>query len=306
MSEVSVHVGGHVTLLFSIHSASLLARNQGSKGAGFCLEHGVIATVKEAVSEGDIISVFNFKGEKLEFGESLYFPLLEEFRELFGIDTSVELVVELELPVSQGFGMSAAGLLATSLALGELFNRGEISQLVRLAHRLDRENSGGLGDVLGLWAGGCELRTKPGSPPFPGKCRSFPVGCPALLVWDPENEKHTSDYIDNEQWISRITKAGEDSVSRLEKMKWDLNVWDNLLSEADTFAMDSGLLEEESRANLLNLVVSNSKENMSNHLCMLGTSVIVVPKDLSKEFDFDDLASHLVSLGLGIKPTILQ
>ena len=55
MGEVS-SVGGHVTLLFSIHSEPLLARNQGSKGAGLCLEHGVISTVKNLPQGDDEIS----------------------------------------------------------------------------------------------------------------------------------------------------------------------------------------------------------------------------------------------------------
>ena len=51
MSEVTVHVGGHVTLLFSVNSKQLLARNQGSKGAGFCLEDGVVSTVRISMKE---------------------------------------------------------------------------------------------------------------------------------------------------------------------------------------------------------------------------------------------------------------
>ena len=37
----TVRVGGHITLLFSIHDDALLPRNQGSRGAGLCLEKGV-------------------------------------------------------------------------------------------------------------------------------------------------------------------------------------------------------------------------------------------------------------------------
>ena len=306
MEPVSVHVGGHVTLLFSIHSEALLPRNQGSKGAGFCIEHGVVATVGISDSDTDTISVLDYEDENFADGNELYLSLLREFRKLFTISRPVKIEVSLQLPVSQGFGMSAAGLLATSLALGEFFNRGDEGQLARLAHRIERENSGGLGDILGLWAGGCELRTKPGAPPFPGKCRSFSVNCPALLVWDPENEKHTSDYIDDEVWISKITKAGEESVSRLEKVDWNEGMWETILSEADTFSLRSGLLEESSRANLLNLVINNSEENMSCHVCMLGTSVIIVPRNLKMAFDVDKLTSKLISLGLGVKLTSLQ
>ena len=156
MSEVTVHVGGHVTLLFSVNSKQLLARNQGSKGAGFCLEDGVESTVRILDTGTDKITVRTMDGELFTNGNELYTELLKSFREVFNIESSVEIDVKLELPISQGFGMSAAGLLATSLALGELFDKGDEGQLARLAHRIERNISGGLGDILGLWAGGTQ------------------------------------------------------------------------------------------------------------------------------------------------------
>ena len=306
MSELTVQVGGHVTLLFSIHSKSLLARNQGSRGAGFCLEDGVEATARIIDEKSDRISVTAMDGTPFDEGKQLYTDLLDSFRELFKVDSAVEINIQLELPVSQGFGMSAAGLLATSLALGEIFNRGDEGQLARLAPRLERQNSGGLGDILGLWAGGCELRVTPGSPPFPGKAYGFDVGCPALLVWDPEGMKHTSNYIDNPDWKSKITRAGESAVNRLKLHEWNQNVWNILLEEADNFALESGLLDESERSKLLNLVLEHSGDSMSCHLCMLGTSLIILPKYLGQEVDFGTITSDLRSLGLGVRETILQ
>ncbi|MBT7244886.1 MAG: hypothetical protein HN874_05500 [Euryarchaeota archaeon] len=306
MDEVNVQVGGHVTLLFSIHSKPLLSRNQGSRGAGLCLEDGVIASARVIDGDKDIISVTKMDGNTFTQGERLYADLLNSFREVFSVKESIQMDILLELPISQGFGMSAAGLFAASLALGELFDCGDEGQLARLAHRLERQHSGGLGDILGLWAGGCELRVTPGSPPFPGVAYGFDVGCPALLVWDPDGEKHTANYIDNLDWKSRITEAGEASVNRLKKYNWDHNIWETLLEEADNFALESGLLEEKERAKLLNLVLENSDETMSCHLCMLGTSMIVLPKKLGTEIDFGNLSSNLTSLGLGVRETILQ
>jgi len=306
MATVCVHVGGHVTLLFSIHSETLLTRRQGSRGAGLCLENGIIAEVSEIEDAEDQITVVRHNGEELEGGDVLYTDLLKEFRDIFKVNSPVSISLELELPVSQGFGMSAAGLLATSLALGELFDVGNVGQLARLAHRIERTHSAGLGDILGLWAGGVELRTTPGAPPSPGKVRCFTADVPALLVWVPEGMKHTSGYIDDPKWKKSITKAGNDCVNRLMKLSWDRNVWQQLLSESDRFAMDSGLLEESERSNLLATVIDNLEPNMSSHLCMLGTSVVVVPRKLSIGVDFEDLAAKLRSLGLGVFLTHIQ
>lgn len=306
MSEVTVQVGGHVTLLFSVHSKPLLARNQGSKGAGFCLEDGVLSTVRTLSQGPDKITVTSMDGSPFVEGENLYLEMLNAFRELFSIESAVGIDVQLELPVSQGFGMSAAGLFATSLALGELFDCGDEGQLARLAHRIERKFSGGLGDILGLWAGGCELRVTPGSPPFPGKAYGFDVGCPAILVWDPEGEKHTSDYIDDPDWKLKITKAGDSAVERLKRFDWNPSVWSRLLEEADRFALESGLLGESARANLLSTVQEYSDDSMSCHLCMLGTSLIVVPGDLQSDFEASELVNNLRALGLGVRETILQ
>ena len=306
MDETTVQVGGHVTLLFSIHSKSLLARNQGSRGAGFCLEDGVEATAKIIDKGPDKISITSMEGHLFPEGVHLYSDLLDSFRDVFNVKSFVEIKVNLELPVCQGFGMSGAGLLAASLALGEVFDCGDEGQLARLAHRLERKHSSGLGDVLGLWAGGCELRVTPGSPPFPGKAFGFDVNCPALLVWDPDGGKHTSNYIDDPAWKSKITKAGELAVDRLKEHEWNQNIWDMLLEEADRFALESGLLEEPERAKLLHAVLEQADDSMSCHLCMLGTSLIVVPKRLGENPDCDELASRLRSIGLGVRETTLQ
>ena len=306
MSEVTVHVGGHVTLLFSVNSKQLLARNQGSKGAGFCLEDGVESTVRILNQGEDKVSVRTMDGELFVEGNELYIELLKSFRNVFKIQSSVEIDVKLELPISQGFGMSAAGLLATSLALGELFDRGDEGQLARLAHRIERNISGGLGDILGLWAGGCELRITPGSPPIPGQAVGFSADAPALLVWDPDGNKHTSSYIDDADWQVKISNAGESAVERLKKYSWDSSIWNMLLDEADKFAMQSGLLDEVERANLFSTVIENTDESLSPHLCMLGTSLIIVPTQLGQEPDYSEIAATLRSFGLGVRETRIQ
>ena len=303
MSEVTVHVGGHVTLLFSVHSEALLARNQGSRGAGLCLEDGVSATVKEIPGESDRITVTSMNGTPLVNGKSYYSDLLKAFREVFGINAAVDLEVDLELPVSQGFGMSAAGLMAASFALGELFDAGDEGQLARLAHRLERTHSRGLGDVLGIWAGGVELRIKPGTPPSPGKVLGFEANVPVLLVWNSDGGKHTAGYIDNPVWQASITRAGDSAVNRLMQIPWDTGAWPHLLNEADNFADNSGLRGEIERSALLDVVNAHTTSDVSAHLCMLGTSAIVVPRELSKPVDLTELADILREKGLGIRLT---
>jgi pantoate kinase len=314
----TVRVGGHITLLFSIHDDALLPRNQGSRGAGLCLEKGVQVSIQEtgrttAIEEGqemagwdqDILPV-QVKGEIdlsirglasiEEASETMYVDLIDELRQarLLPFDTNYSIEVDIELPLSQGFGMSAAGLSALALACYEMTNQGSMPQYFRIAHHIERRYSGGLGDVLGLFVGGVELRTHPGSPPSPGVARSFSLESPVLLVWQSTEAKHTSEYIDHPEWKMDITRAGDAAVDRLSSMNWDLTVWNALLQESQIFGRMSKMLEEPSRQSMLASVQSvlNDLELQASvraRLCMLGTSCVLLPSKANKPLNEDDL-----------------
>ena len=78
-----------------------------------------------------------------------------------------------------------------------------------------------------------------------------------------------------------------------------------MLKEADLFSLASGLMEEAGRSSLLSTVLDHLEPKMSCHLCMLGTSLIIVPKNLDEELDFDEVASNLRKLDLGVRFTQL-
>ena len=321
----TVRVGGHITLLFSIHDDALLPRNQGSRGAGFCLEKGVEVSIQETgrtdvIEEGlemagwdqDIPAVQQ-KGEiELNISpfdanehhtEQMYSDLIDELRQarLLPFDTNYSVDVNIELPLSQGFGMSAAGLAALSLACFEMSKKGSVPQYFRAAHHIERRYSGGLGDVLGLFVGGVELRTHPGSPPSPGVARSFSLDLSVLLIWQPSGSKHTSEYIDHPDWKTNITRAGDAAVDRLAKKDWNASIWNELLQESQTFGRMSKMLEEPTRQSMLAAVQSTVNElglqaRIRVRLCMLGTSCVVVPSKVDQpltEDELQQLSDHL-------------
>ena len=219
--QSTVKIGGHITLLFSIHKNQLLTRNQGSRGAGFCLADGVEASVTAIPGDEDRIEVSAMDQTPLEGGEDFYREFLKELRLLDRrFRGSYSITIDISLPVSQGFGMSAAGLCALGLALCQLHEITPTDGVIRLAHRLELQRSGGLGDVLGIYGGGVELRYRAGSPPSPGAVVGFPAEDRVLLVWKPGEERHTSSYIDDPKWMNDITMAGEHSVNRLAEGEW--------------------------------------------------------------------------------------
>lgn len=255
-------------------------------------------------------------GSELQNGNTIYLDLVEGLRDarLLKREDAYEINVQLELPVSQGFGMSAAGLIAVALAFFQLTGKGRKEQYYRLAHRIERIHSGGLGDVLGIYAGGVELRLNAGSPVSPGKAVGFPCPQAILLAWSPNESRHTSEYINDPNWQKTITQAGEEAVNKLSQGQWNHQKWPQLLQCSEQFSAASGMLQEPVRKALLSMVRNEIIElgyqsQMSTKLCMLGVSICVLPKRLSEPLSdeqLQQLAHRLRKNGLGVRITSID
>lgn len=317
MTSITQRCGGHITLLFTVDKANTLMRSQGSKGAGFSIHHGVEATgimrrrppsaeakmsgvvpdqpaTKSPPSPSDV-SVRDINGEHIE-NVDIYLDFIQACYDatLLRDDESIRLDVVLECPRSQGFGMSAAGLIATGKVIHALSGRGRLVQYLKIAHRIERAYGAGLGDVLGASVGGVELRLSAGAPGWPGQAVSFATDAPVLLAWNPLEERHTSTYIDDPAWQRSITTAGEACVDVLSADVWASKQWPNLLLQSRIFATDSGMLEEEERAHIYDSVLQSVLQggwqaNMAVRLCMLGSSVAVLPRNIEREVSIEAL-----------------
>ena len=329
-------IGGHITLLFTVEKDGRLLRNQGSRGAGFNVEHGVRASVLEIkrtnvedqvglsagssldekinVKFGDIeITVLDMDGKEMIDSSSIYFDLVDELRhaKLLEKSDSYSIEVNLDLPTSQGFGMSAAGLIAVAYAFRELTGKGLAGQYLRLCHRIERIHGSGLGDVLGISAGGVEIRLQAGAPGASGRALGF--GCPQniLLAWQPSEKRHTSKYIDDEKWQNKITLAGQKAVNNLKSDSWGHSQWSEILKQSRIFAEQSDLLDEPERKHLLGIVREIVREldlqaKVSIRLCMLGVSLAILPRELSKPLSKEELeliSKELDKLEIGYKST---
>lgn len=329
-------IGGHITLLFTVEKDGRLLRNQGSRGAGFNVEHGVRASVLEIkktnmkeqvglsagssldekvnVKFGDIeVTVLDMDGKEMTDSSSIYFDLVDELRhaKLLEKSDSYSIEVNLDLPTSQGFGMSAAGLIAVAYAFRELTGKGLAGQYLRLCHRIERIHGSGLGDVLGISAGGVEIRLQAGAPGASGRALGF--GCPQniLLAWQPSEKRHTSKYIDDEKWQNKITLAGQKAVNNLKSDSWGHSQWSEILKQSRIFAEQSDLLDEPERKHLLGIVREIVREldlqaKVSIRLCMLGVSLAILPRELSKPLSKEELeliSKELDKLEIGYKST---
>jgi len=151
---------GHITGFFEIRDGPRDPLRKGSRGAGVNLSLGVLTSVdvREAACQ-DISILVNGK-------ESDAATTLRAARRLLGRRRlRVEIRSGAGLPVGQGFGMSAAGALSASLAIGSVLGMGHL-EAGRAAHVAEIEQRTGLGDVAAQLGGGWEMRLRPGYPPY--------------------------------------------------------------------------------------------------------------------------------------------
>ncbi|HLM70061.1 MAG TPA: pantothenate kinase, partial [Thermoplasmata archaeon] len=150
---------GHLTGVFRPEAGDRDPRARGSVGAGIVLELGAWAEARFTRGGRSILRV---EGDGRDS-----WPISEDVARRLRPDAPGTLVVRLkhELPVGQGFGMSAAGALATALALASISGTPR-SQAVQVAHLADLFGGGGLGGVAAILGGGLEVRRQPGVPPY--------------------------------------------------------------------------------------------------------------------------------------------
>ena len=305
------HVGGHITLIFSVKDDSERLLEQGSRGAGISLDRGVIIEATCEPGNGQLV----MNGDAPS-GE-LHRMVLEELSThdpSFG-EYDWNISHEGQLPASQGFGLSAAGAIACALAIQRTLDVDEEiarSRAIHIAHRVERRLSGGLGDVAALHSGGIELRLEPGCPQLPdglggpGAVLSWYTDIPLVVVWRKTSSQHTSNYIDDGDWKLAIRAAGEHCLLGLREGQWDEKRWSELLFNSAEFAERSGLLGDSNRLDLLHLIGSAlggagfADGSLATRLCMLGESAVILPNELPMSNEWQEIVvNNLQMRGLG-------
>jgi len=153
VSEGEAFCPGHATAFFEVHEDPD-PRAKGSRGAGLSITLGVhtLARVREAARRSVDIFV-NERRQKAEVTRRVVDKLAGSR------SMEIKILSETPLPVSQGFGVSAAAALSTALALNEALGQGlSREELVAIAHETEVECRTGLGDVVPASLGGMDLR----------------------------------------------------------------------------------------------------------------------------------------------------
>jgi pantoate kinase len=175
-SESSAFCPGHVTAFFEpVENPD--AYKKGSRGAGLSLTLGVKTRVKARLGRRQNVRVYLNR-------EEVPAPTTRSAVERAIGGAAFEIIVQsdVQLPVSQGFGMSAAGALSAVLAVNDALDLAlSHTRCVAIAHAAEVEARTGLGDVVPASLGGMDFRMEPGAPPN-AIVKRIPVDAEVLLA----------------------------------------------------------------------------------------------------------------------------
>jgi len=269
---------GHLTGFFQVREHEEIDRT-GSRGAGICVSLGATTTVTASRGRGKIDVRIN--------GQADPAPVTRQAIAMLMDSPEHDLMVEthLELPMRQGFGMSAAGAFSTALAICEMMGH-EFDDAMRATHQAEILHRTGLGDVAALSRGGITFRRREGIPPH-GRIDRIGNDIPlAIAVVGPEIL--TASVLGDEVIRGRIDRIGGECVSSLEASP----------SLANFFRLS---MEFSARTGLMTAHVENALESIrdlgSGSMVMLGNSIFA-SGNVDRELDIlvERYDAHRVSI----------
>jgi len=249
-------VPGHVTGFFTVDRDESDPTRTGSRGAGLTLSDGVTVRVRPAE-------------ETTVYLEDASVEIDSVARVLDALDVTATVLLETDLPLGSGFGVSGAAALGTALAANREF-RCELSEneLVTVAHGAEVQAGTGLGDVVAQARGGIPVRLEPGAPGH-GRLDGLPFV--ARVEYLPLGELSTAEVLDGD--TDAVTRAGETALSRV--------VGEPTLASfvyaSRAFARDAGLLTPEVREVIEDVSAADGQASMA----MLGETVFALGGGLS-------------------------
>jgi pantoate kinase len=189
----------------------------------------------------------------------------EAVRYLVGTEhCEVSVRTTLDLPQSQGFGMSAAGALSTSMAVAKMLGLSR-QNAFEATHIAEIRTGCGLGDVSAIHCGGITIRERPGLPPI-GKVRRIP-GSPKVVLAVVGRKLLTKSVLSDPVKARMINASGSAMVERiLERPNLE-----NLMGLSRTFAVESALVSKK-----LMKAIGVSEEFGMASIAMLGNSVFAI------------------------------
>jgi len=250
---------GHISAFFEpVYSDQNLDRS-GSCGAGIDISLGVLSQVviKPALHQTVIVKI-NRSPSNAPVTKLALKYLVGESPFRITIDTI------LDLPLSQGFGMSAGGALSSMLALADLLNLPRENAL-KAAHYAEVQLRTGLSDVIASNFGGIEIRRKAGLPPW--GIQEHILGKFDMVLCVIGKEIKTEKILSDPAQLRKIASYGQYCTKKLiEKPSVE-----HLFSLAWEFTQKIGLADE-----MVLQAIKAANQYGKASMCMLGNSVFAI------------------------------
>lgn len=263
---------GHISGFFEpIYEQDM--SHTGSRGAGINISLGAVS---EVFAEGSTKQLFEIYVNNKKSND----PVIKlALKYLLG-ENPLHVVVKttLNLPIKQGFGMSAAGALSATYALTNIIGVSK-NEAMTASHFAEVQLKTGLGDVLASCFGGVEIRKSAGLPPW-GVIEHIP-GKFDLVLCVVGKKLDTKKILSDPEKNKKIVDYGKYCTKKiLEKPSVE-----NLFSLSETFAKKTNLADEQ----VLRAIDIANKFGKAS-MCMLGSSVFAIGKT-------DELNNALASFG---------
>jgi len=264
---------GHISGFFEpVYNKKDMART-GSRGAGINVSLGAVSQVNVEESTSQIFEIYvNNKQYHSTVSHLALKGLLGQKKLHVIVRTS------LDLPVSQGFGMSAASAVSASYALAKIIGASSTDAL-KASHLAEIQLKTGLGDVIASCFGGIEIRKHPGLPPW-GSIEHISGNCDLVLGVVGKKLDTKKILLDSDKASDIINYGRYCTKKLLEKPSIE-----RLFLLSQVFTKKTNLAEKR----VLEAIKASNRYGMAS-MCMLGNSVFAIGET-------DKLCQTLASFG---------
>ncbi len=280
--KVTYWVAAHLTGLFEIKDQYQNPLYRGSRGAGVSINRGVKTTIVESDEPG--VRIFFNGKEKSKNQAKVTWKLLQI---MLSDDSRTNFQVhhEFEIPLSAGFGASAAGALGCAFAINDFLKFGipEIT-LYHFAHQTEVTLKTGLGDIIGLYQGGLEIRTKEGAPGI-GETNSLTHDEDWKIATLSHSSLSTASVLSDPAKRTQVNTAGSFLINQLiENPKYS-----NFIRLTEKFSKEVKLYSGE-----IGKIMAEVPKEIKTAQIMLGNSIFLFYKDKEDLIPFSEQYKSLV------------
>ncbi len=221
----------------------------GARGGGFALTHGVKAYVQTRKSQRNRIEI-RINSRPAPEAHTTHWAL-EHLLEKTATTLDVQVDIVVEVPIAAGYGTSAAGTAAASLALADAAELSvTYNELGKITHMAEVVNGTGLGTASAMFIGGFVLVTEPGAPDVGAVDRLlFPKDHSIICAF--LESMATRDALSHTDLIARVNPSAQRAMREI-RAKPNLHTF---LTESRTFGREIGF-ESPDITSLIDVMIS--------------------------------------------------